>query len=288
MDALAKAKEFESKADRKLKGWGLFGNKYEDTVELLQQAANHYKVAKSWDKAANCFVRVAEMHVKLDSRYEAATSYVDAAKCYMKNKPQDAINALNTATNIFLEMGKLSIAAKHFKDVGELYEKEEKWQEAMESYEKAADFYQGEEVTSSANQCKLKVAQFASQLELYPKAIEVYETVAKDSMGNNLLKYSVKGYLLSAGLCHLCSADHIAIQNAIERYEDLDPTFSNTREHKFLKDLAEAIEQEDVEKFTDVVKEFDSMTRLDGWKTTMLLRAKNAMKAKIDEDDDLT
>lgn len=185
----------------------------------------------------------------------------------------------------------------------------------------------------------------------YDKAIQIYEAVAKNSLNNNLLKYSVKGYLLNAGLCQICGKDTIAVQNAIENYQvsspicwllinndfiinsliklfwaarkrllicllllqELDPTFVGTRECKFLQvffqpsssfhslfscsfnldnhifaeqnivmvlflcltpnvtrefyvdllqDLAAAIDEMDIVKFTDVVKEFDSMSRL--------------------------
>jgi hypothetical protein len=58
---------------------------------------------------------------------------------------------------------------------------------------------------SSSNQMLLKVAQFAAQTEKYDKAIEIYETVAKKSIDNSLLKWSVKEYFLKAGLCHLCN-----------------------------------------------------------------------------------
>ena len=58
--------------------------------------------------------------------------------------------------------------------------------------EQAAEMYQGEEQTSTANTCKLKVAQFAAKMELYVKAIELFEAVALASLDNNLLKYSVK------------------------------------------------------------------------------------------------
>ena len=34
-------------------------------------------------------------------------------------------------------------------------------------------------------------------------AIEIYETIAKSQVDNNLLKYSAKGNLLNAGLCRL-------------------------------------------------------------------------------------
>lgn len=43
----AKARDLVTKANKKLKGWGMFGNKYEDAVELLEQAANQFKLAKA-------------------------------------------------------------------------------------------------------------------------------------------------------------------------------------------------------------------------------------------------
>lgn len=101
----------------------------------------------------------------------------------------------------------------------------------------------------------------------YQKAIVIYEEIARQSINNNLLKYGVRGHLLNAGLCQLCRGDIVAITNALERYQvhllflclifffptvlaydliiyifisipsivqDLDPTFSRTREYKFL------------------------------------------------------
>jgi alpha-soluble NSF attachment protein len=50
-------------------------------------------------------------------------------------------------------------------EIAELYESEQNIEQAVVYYEKSADFYQNEEVTTSANQCKQKVAQFAAQLE---------------------------------------------------------------------------------------------------------------------------
>ena len=38
------------------------------------------------------------------------------------------------------------------------------------------------------------------------------------------------------------------------------------------------MEECDIEVFTDAVAEYDSVSKLDKWKTTLLLRIKNAMK----------
>lgn len=50
-------------------------------------------------------------------------------------------------------------------ELGELYEQEQNPEKAMDYFERAADLFQSEEVTTSANQCNQKVAQFAAQLE---------------------------------------------------------------------------------------------------------------------------
>jgi alpha-soluble NSF attachment protein len=46
-DQMARAEEFEKKAEKKLSGWGLFGSKYEDAADLFDKAANSFKLAKS-------------------------------------------------------------------------------------------------------------------------------------------------------------------------------------------------------------------------------------------------
>ncbi|XP_022774310.1 alpha-soluble NSF attachment protein 2-like [Durio zibethinus] len=287
-DQLVRGEEFENKAERKLSSWGLFGSKYEDASDLFDKAANCFKLAKSWDKAGSTYVKLANCHLKLESKHEAAQAYVDAAHCYKKTNTKEAVSCLQQAVNMFCDIGRLSMAARYFKEIAELYESEQNIEQAIDYYEKAADFFQNEEVSTSANQCKQKVAQFAAQIEQYQKAIEIYEEIARHSLTNNLLKYGVKGHLLNAGICQLCKGDVVAITNALERYQDLDPTFSGTREYRLLADIASAIDEEDVTKFTDVLKEFDSMTPLDSWKTTLLLRVKEKLKAKELEEDDLT
>ena len=73
---------------------------------------------------------------------------------------------------------------------------------------------------SLANKLWLKVADVAAIEGDYYKAIEKYERVAEQSINNNLMKYSVKDYLLKAGICHLASGDLVAAQRAREDEAD--------------------------------------------------------------------
>lgn len=94
------------------------------------------------------------------------------------------------------------------------------------------------------------------------------------------MKWSVKEYLLKSGICHLCTLDMVATNRAMESYRDLDPGFAQTREHQLLTDLAEAVEEGDQEKFADKLFQFDQMSKLDKWKTTLLLRVKEGIEEK--------
>ena len=133
---------------------------------------------------------------------------------------------------------------------------------------------------SLANKLWLKLADLAALESDYLKAVAQYERVAKSSINNNLMKWSVKEYLLKAGICHLCSADMVATNRALESYRDLDPAFASTREHQLLVDLTEAVEEGDQEKFADKLFQFDQMSKLDKWKTTLLLRVKETIEEK--------
>ena len=75
----------------------------------------------------------------------------------------------------------------------------------------------------------------------------------------------------------------VATSRALESYRDLDPTFASQREHQILVDLAEAVEQGDQEMFADKLFQYDSLSKLDKWKTTILLRVKNGIEEKEED-----
>lgn len=77
----------------------------------------------------------------------------------------------------------------------------------------------------------------------------------------------------------------VATQRALSNYRDLDHTFASTREHQLLIDLTEACEQGDQEAFADKLFQYDQLSKLDKWKTTILLRVKEGIAGKEGEDE---
>ncbi|KAI9293333.1 TPR-like protein [Neoconidiobolus thromboides FSU 785] len=267
----------DAQTKEKYKGW-FGGDKLDEAYELYNQAGNSFKLAKCWKEAGESFKSAARVSTSLGEQNDAATQYVNAAKAYKKDYPQDAIDCLKLAVSILTERGRFHSAAIQQKEIAQLYETElNNLNEAMASYELAAEWYSSEDSNAIANSCLLKVAEFAAQLEQYDKAIKIFEQVANDSVNNPLAKWSVKEYLLKAGLCHLCVGDSVSTLRALENYDELDLSFSQTRERKLLRNLYEAVEQEDIEGFTNHVFEFDQLTKLDNWKTSLMLRIKKSI-----------
>ncbi|CAH1635921.1 unnamed protein product [Spodoptera littoralis] len=285
-----KAIQLMAEAEKKLSSsktffGSLFGgsSKVEEAVDCYLRAANLFKMAKKWAQAGQAFCAAANLHLKAGVRHDAATNYVDASNCYKKCDPNEAVSCLLKAIEIYTDMGRFTVAAKQHQNIAELYETEcVDLSRAMQHYEQAADYFRGEESTSSANKCMLKLAQYAAQLEHYDKAIQIYEQIAKSSLDNSLLKYSAKEYMFRAALCHLC-VDILNAQHAVEKYCGLYPAFADTRECKLIKELIEHLEEQNVDAFTEAVKNYDSISRLDQWYTTMLVR----IKKQINDNPDL-
>ncbi|XP_055801430.1 alpha-soluble NSF attachment protein-like isoform X2 [Solanum dulcamara] len=281
----------------------------EDQIsELVKKAANSLKLDKSvinfftmgdqiWrgeefvkkaekklngDRVGEVYVKLASCHLKLDRRHEAARAYNSAAHYYKKTKKSsiEAISSLEKAAHIFLDIGRLNAATGYYEEIAKLYENENNLELAMIYYQKTADLFQSMDLTSSANQCRQKIAEYSAKVGKYQRSIVMFEEIATYSIRNNLLKYGVRGHLLNAGICQLCTGNVVAINNTLERYQILDPTFSGSREFKFLMGLAVAIDKKDVAKFTSCLKKYDSTIKLDEWRTPVLLKMKDALKAK--------
>lgn len=110
------------------------------------------------------------------------------------------------------------------------------------------------------------------------KDVDGATQVAVSCLDNRLTLFSFRDYAFRAVLCHLCNDDQVSARKALNKYIGLEANFASSRECKLLEDLLQAIEGFDVEAFTTAVAEFDSMSRLDQWKSSLLLRIKKRIE----------
>jgi alpha-soluble NSF attachment protein len=226
-------------------------------------------------------------------------------QCYKKTSPVDAIASFHSAASLLTDAGRLTQAAKLYKECAELYENEEIADSngksavvlAIEMYEQAGELFGMDEGKSQASQCQAKIAELCSAALDPPdllRAASIYDDLGRKCLDSNLLKFNAKGYFLQAILCHLGNGDAIGAQQAMQRYEGIDYTFGESREGKFCATLVEAVEGFDMEGFGTACFEYDRISKLDPWKTSILVKVKRSIDVDGgggdgDEDDvDLT
>lgn len=197
--------------------------------------------------------------------------------------------AYHAAVALLIDAGRLTQAAKLSKECAELFENEEVSTDegkssivlAIESYEQAAELFNMEDSKSSASTCLAKVAELCSAALDPPdllRAAKLYEDLGRRCLDSNLLKFNAKGYFLQAIFCHLANNDAVGASQALGRYEGLDYTFGESREGKFCRSLIECVEGFDVEGFATACYEFDRISKLDPWKTSMLVKVKRTIE----------
>ncbi|RUS29664.1 soluble NSF attachment protein-like protein, partial [Jimgerdemannia flammicorona] len=229
-------------------------------------------------EAGEAYGKAADLHLKSGNPDDAAQDFLNVSSCFKKVQPEAAIDALHRAIAHYKERGSFSIAARHQKGIAEIYESDLiDLDKASEAYEAAAELYIASDSPAQANNCLLKVAHFQAQLENYQKAIEVFESVAESCIDDRLTRYSTKEYFLKAGLCVMSTGDLYGVHQKLEKYINMDVSFEGTRECQFLRAILDAVENGDIDIFTQKVVEYDQMTKLDNWKTTLLLRIKKSI-----------
>jgi len=269
-------------------GFSFFSNKQDkiqDAADTYQQAGNAFRLQKDNLEAGKAFEKAAAVFKdRLNEPSDAANCYLEAFKVFRKDDPRKAVDVLQNSISHYCNSGSWRRAATHMENKGEVLENELGDKKgAMGCYEEAATWYEGDNASALANKLWLKVADLAALEGDYYKAIDNYEKVADSSLGNNLMRYSVKEYFLKAGICALATKDLVATKRNLDRYIEKDPSFASQREYQLLSDLTAAVEDNNQEQFTEKLFAYDQMSRLDQWKTEILVRVKNNIEEADNE-----
>ncbi|EJD04098.1 vesicular-fusion protein SEC17 [Fomitiporia mediterranea MF3/22] len=285
----SEAQNLLQKAEKKFNssaGWfSSASTKYEEAGDYFQQAANAFKLERSFVDAGDAFAKEAECREKSGENNDAANAWWNAAKAYKQgDRPDLAIDALGQTVTYLTKSGRFRQAADREKDIAQIHLQRGDLARACQSYERAGEWYQQEDANAMANGCFKDAADLHAQIDEFAQAIARYEQVADQSLQSNLTKYSVKEYWLRSGLCALANMDSVTAKRNLDRYESLDPGFSTRLEGKFLRKLIEAVESADVQAFSTACKDYDEVMKLDAWKTAILLKVKKT----IDEEPGLT
>mmetsp|Transcript_20482 Transcript_20482/g.36790 ORF Transcript_20482/g.36790 Transcript_20482/m.36790 type:complete len:299 (+) Transcript_20482:72-968(+) len=284
--AATQAEELVRQANAKIKGGGGYfsfltgGPKYDEAIEIYQQAANQYKLAKLWQEAGNCFVQCAFCAEKGGSKTDEANFLQEAGNVLKKVSTTAAVEQFEKAVFIYSAAGRFQQAGKLLLTTAELFEAERlQHKECKAFYKRAAEMFElDDHGKSNFTKCNLKFAEYAAKDGELEEAIRIFESEGEKALGNNLLQFGAKEHFLNAGILHMVGGDSVTINLAVDKYRALDPRFASSREGELLGSLAEAFENADAEGFMDKLGDYDAIKPLDSWKTEFLVKVKEHLQ----------
>lgn len=291
-DQGARAATFIANAEKTMNKFSFFGggSKYEDAAELFQKGGNLYKVAQDYQSAGDAYSKAAELYEsKLQSAHEASAALMNAGNCYKEVNPPAAIQAFRRAVSHWVEAGRFNQAAKITRDIADMYEKDGNAPEAIENYTQAATFFQTENANSQKNACLSKVAELCSAALDPPdlkRAAGIYEKLGRECLDSNLVKYNAKGHFVCAIFCLLALGDSVAARMKLESFGAIDFSFGDSREGKLCSELVQACDDFDADAIATACFEYDRVSKLDGWKTSILVKIKRSIANDGNDDDD--
>lgn len=275
----SKALELINQADRIWRSYFKSKDqKNDETIDLYKQAATYYKLDKNFQDAAKTYLQIIINLEKLKDKdlYEIANNYIEAAKCYKKcDENMKAIECYTNTVSLFEELGKIREASKILVEIAEIYGLLNKIDNSIEFYKKAYKYIEIESSSDSAiNKIILKLAEIYTNKKDYVEVIKYYDIIIKKSIDSNLLKYDVRNYIFDSILCSLI-LDYQKAHNNLDLYKNLDSSFENTREYKFLKDLLKYYLNNDLDNIINLIYKYDNITKLNAYKINLLLIIKN-------------
>ncbi|AYV78836.1 MAG: alpha-soluble NSF attachment protein [Edafosvirus sp.] len=281
---LEKELEKADKYAKRGKLWEIVGNYKDKALDIYDHVATQYKLLRMWGDAAKVYEKAALITSPTDN-FTRRELYTNAAKAYKNNS--DTINMLR-CYKIICELAiaedNLRAVAISYKEIGETQEKENLLLEAIASYESANKYFLANGSSNSdADKVLIRVAEIAIKLEDYKKAYGIYEKISETLLDNSSMTFIVPDYLFKAGICRM--ADVKSTDNTfLERYKNLDPKFDESDECKLLESCIKAIDEINVDDFTNAIAKYEKYraSKLVGTTIKMLYKIK---KLIIDRRD---
>ena len=243
---MSKAEYFRSEAEKTAQSvnFGLsaifgFGRsqKLEEAAELYIKAGNAFKLDNQWQSAGDMFILAAKLHEQTESPNDSINDLVNAAQSYKKVHPSQAIPVFLKAINKYNENGRFGQSAKFHQEIAEMYDADDNAELAVKHYNEAANLFNNDNKSLSAQPCYLKIASISAKNKDYSKAADIYERIGRDCLQSRLGAYSAKGNFFQCVLCYLASGDSVASNLKLQTFKEIDHNFPISRECGFIEKL---------------------------------------------------
>lgn len=255
--------------------------KREKARERFLKAATQYKASSNFLAAAMAYKRSADMSEKSKIEIDVADDLMNAGQMYMKAGSADmASELLGRVVDIYDKSGKYSLASKVCVQLGELGgSQSDQW------FERAITYLRNEGSRVTANDIVIKMINKSVNDGEYEKARQGYERIANEYLEENLTRAAARKYFFMSLLCQVAMLSKTnlmeqleCLRGKFEEFQERDPQLNAyTREHMLIAAIIDAMENDDVDSYTEAVCDYDNICPMDGPKQKMLMLGKRVL-----------
>lgn len=276
-----------SRGDKILHSFSLFSDK----ETKLEKAMDYYKKASTEFIEKQDFLSYSVLAEKLGDEYFKINE-VDSALRHYKNAQKYYLN-LDTDKYLSVTINKiipLYTENNDIKNIGKTYHQLAKLIKDDDDHEKTIDYFQkavGYLETEKSHDLLSCYTDFTYYLLDYGDvdyASHYIELIIEQMSDSTLLVYRASEYIFMFLLCTMTKNDSVLVKKKLDEYCELVHRFIDSPTCRLIEKLNETYENNDVDKFTDLVHEYDVIYKLKPHEVKLLLNIKKNIQSNCEVD----
>ncbi|EPY34005.1 alpha-soluble NSF attachment protein [Angomonas deanei] len=198
-----------------------------------------------------------------------------------------AVSLMSKAVDLYDKKQKYQNAGKVCAELGDLTE----GKEAMKWLDQAVRYYKAQGSKVTAQEIVNKMADVKARGGDYQGASEMYEKLGREALEDPLARGGARKLFFNALLAQFAAMtpDNVmegagALEERFNEFQELDVQFNvHTREHMLITAMIDAVLNEDIDGLEAAVADFDNIVPLDATRQKMILRAKAALRGRVND-----
>jgi len=257
---------------------GISRDKSDQGCVLLTKAANLYKLNQHYHKAGDAFWECTKVQLRMDMGADACGSLNSAAACYsLSNEPQLALKCHQKAASIWLDRSRISMAAKQYLQCGDVFQAKLKDDSSsLEMYKKALELYETEGQPAAAGRAREKVATLQMDTGDFITAKDNFELLGMQAKDHRLLHFGASDHFFKAAMCAL-AIDHVHAALLLRKYSEQHVEFGRSRQRAFIAELIQSVKEDSIEKFDLAVSNYGLYNTSHPWMFRILQKIRETL-----------
>jgi tetratricopeptide (TPR) repeat protein len=264
---------------------------FTDKEEKLDRAMDYYKKASKEFIEKQDFMsysllaeKIGNEFFKIDDKSLALTHYKNAQKYYLNLDIDKYLDVtINKIIPLYIENSDIKNLGKTYHQLAKLTKSDGKHEKTIEYYQLAVSYLETEN-SHDLFDCYTDYVNYLldyGDINCASRYIELIINYVSDS---RLLVYKASKYIFLFLLCAMTKNDTVLVKKKLDEYCELMHRFAGSAQCKLIENLNEAHETNDVDKFTDLVYEYNVIYKFNPHEVNLLLNIKKKIQSNCETD----